>query len=204
MLPLAVPALSIRQVAALVLVAALAIVAAVQTWRIEAEPLRLPLGLSIGVEGFRAKVARLEAEARAADAARIEANRQALAQKQRFEQDYLLLAEKADVEIDEAIGDERDRMERFIAAGGVRGARVCPGGPAATPADHGARQRAAVREAPELDGAEPLRDAGAAATAVSVLPDDVRICTTNTILAEQWRALLLDLERASKEKDDGE
>lgn len=79
----------------------------------------------------------------------------------------------------------RDRTERFIRSGGVR-IQACPSD--RDPEDRSAGDGEAVREAPVMDGAEQLPEV------VTVLPDDVRICTTNTILAEEWRAFILELE----------
>jgi len=85
----------------------------------------------------------------------------------------------------------RDRTERFIALGGVR--QACPRD--RSPEDRGAGSGAPVREEAELDGAERLPEV------VSVLPDDVRICTDNTILAEELRALILSLEARNRSAD---
>jgi hypothetical protein len=94
------------------------------------------------------------------------------------------LSKETDRAVIQAQDDNRDRTERFIAAGGVR-TKACPATDQA--AVRSAGDSAPVHQAPVMDGAEPL-------PTVAVTPDDVRTCTTNTILAEQWRELLLDLE----------
>jgi hypothetical protein len=86
----------------------------------------------------------------------------------------------------------RDRTERFIRSGGVR-AQACPVDRG--PEDRGAGGGETLRQAPELDGAERLPEV------VSVLPDDVRICTDNTILAEELRALILSLEARNRSNE---
>lgn len=95
------------------------------------------------------------------------------------------LAKETDNAVYKKSEANRDRTERFIASGGVRG-QACP-------VDHQAAVRgtgdgAALHQAPIVDGAEQLPQT------VTVLPDDVRTCTENTILSEEWRKLLLDLE----------
>jgi hypothetical protein len=100
------------------------------------------------------------------------------------EQALRTLSKETDRAVIQAQDDNRDRTERFIAAGGVR-TKACPATDQA--AVRSAGDSAPVHQAPVMDGAEPL-------PTVAVTPDDVRTCTTNTILAEQWRELLLDLE----------
>ena len=95
------------------------------------------------------------------------------------------LAKETDNAVYEKREATRDHVERFIRSGGVRG-QACP-------VDHQAAVRgtgdgAALHQAPIVDGAEQLPQT------VTVLPDDVRICTEITILSEEWRKLLLDLE----------
>lgn len=96
------------------------------------------------------------------------------------------LAKETDRNVAKEREASRDRTERFIRSGGVR-AQACPGDRG--PEDRSAGDGEAVREAPELDGAERLPET------VTVLPDDVRICTDNTIKAEAWRDYILGLER---------
>lgn len=100
------------------------------------------------------------------------------------EQALRKLSKETDRAVIQAQDDNRDRTERFIAAGGVRG-RSCPAVDQAGVRSAG--DSAPVYQAPVLDGTEAL-------PTVAVTPDDVRTCTTNTILAEEWRKLLLDLE----------
>ena len=126
-----------------------------------------------------------EAETRAemqADFDRIEAER--LAALESEEQALRQLSKETDRAVIQAQDDNRDRTERFIAAGGVR-TKACPATDQA--AVRSAGDSAPVHQAPVMDGAEAL-------PTVAVTPDDVRTCTANTILAEEWRKLLLDLE----------
>ena len=104
------------------------------------------------------------------------------------------LSKGADRAIIENTASERDRTERFIAAGGVR-ERSCPravSGPLPS-----TREREAVREAPIVDEREAL-------PTVAVTPEDVRICTDNTVKAEAWRELLLKLESGAAKVAAGE
>lgn len=94
------------------------------------------------------------------------------------------LAKDTDRNVAQEREANRDRTERFIRSGGVR--QACPDN--RDTEDRSAGDGEAVREEAELDGAERLPEV------VTVLPDDVRICTTNTILAEEWRAFILELE----------
>lgn len=94
------------------------------------------------------------------------------------------LSKEADRAIIENTESERDRTERFIAAGGVREGR-CPRAVNTPLPSTGERE--AVREAPVVDDGEAL-------PTVAVTPEDVRICTANTLKAEAWRDLLLGLE----------
>jgi hypothetical protein len=90
------------------------------------------------------------------------------------------LTKEADRAVIKKTSAERDGVERFIARGGVRNACPWP--------DHTAipspGEREGMREAPVMD----------VPVTVSVIPEDVRICTENTIKAEAWRELLLGLE----------
>lgn len=129
------------------------------------------------------------------ESARVAANIAALAARASEEEALRELAKGTDYAVVTRRDQERSRTEQFIAAGGVRNNQVCPSRSAASAADHRARDGEAVREAPELDGAERLPEV------VSVLPDDVRICTDNTILAEELRALILSLEARSRSAD---
>jgi hypothetical protein len=90
------------------------------------------------------------------------------------------LAQRTDRNVTQARAENRDRTERFIASGGVRNA--CPGGDQAPRA--GAGSGDGVHQAPVMDDPET----------VSVKPDDVRICTANTITAEALQAYLMGLD----------
>lgn len=128
------------------------------------------------------------------ESARQAANVAALAARANEEEALRELAKDTDYAFITRRDQERSRTEQFIAAGGVRN-NFCPSRPAATPEDHRTGGGEAVRPTPELDGAERLPEV------VSVLPDDVRICTDNTILAEELRALILSLEGRNRSAD---
>jgi hypothetical protein len=118
-----------------------------------------------------------------AEAESLEASRQAALDSE--EAALRQLAKDTDRNVAKEREASRDRTERFIRSGGVRG-QACPSN--RDPEDRSARDGEAVREEAELDGAERLPEV------VTVLPEDVRICTDNTIKAEEWRKFILGLE----------
>lgn len=120
---------------------------------------------------WQAKAAKLEAERQAALVSEEEALRQ--------------IAKDTDNAVYQKREASRDRTEQFIRSGGVRG-QACPVN--RHPEDRSAGSGSPVHQAPVVDGADRLPET------VSVLPDDVRICTNNTILAEELRAFVLGLE----------
>jgi hypothetical protein len=122
------------------------------------------------------------------EAARQVANAAALAARASEEEALRRLAKDTDNAVITRLDQERSRTERFIAAGGVRNNQVCPRRPAASSSDYSTGNGQTVRETSELDGTERLPEV------VAVLPDDVRICTDNTIKAEEWRKFILGLE----------
>jgi len=103
------------------------------------------------------------------------------------EQRLSAAAQETDRNVEQARADNRDSTERFIASGGVR-QRRCPGQRAQ---DNSAGNGSTVREAPELDEEESV-------PTVSVRAQDVRICTDNTLLAEEFRAFILNAENKSQ------
>jgi hypothetical protein len=126
-----------------------------------------------------------EAETRAEMQAEIDAAERARYAALAAEEEALrTLSKETDRAVIQAQDDNRDRTERFIAVGGVR-TKACPAIDQA--AVRSAGDSAPVHQAPVMDGTEAL-------PTVAVTPDDVRTCTANTILAEEWRNLLLDLE----------
>lgn len=122
-----------------------------------------------------------EAKISAADKARADA----LASE---EQALRALAKETDNNVAKERVANRDRTERFIANGGVR--QACPRGGGAEGGSAGRSQ--GMHQAPELDGTESLPEV------VTVLPDDVRICTDNTLTAEALQAYILGLERPER------
>jgi hypothetical protein len=162
---------------ALIVMAVLLALLAVQTVRIEGFRIRIPLigavgpvGLKADNDALRAKVAKLEADK--ALAARLKAQ---------TEKANNLATEKANNDEQAILSDNRKRTDAFIAAGGVRNA--CP---------------RTTRPASDLG---PADDAGGSALpvmddvpVVTVLPEDVRICTENTAKAKAWREWGLQIE----------
>lgn len=150
----------------------------VQTVRIDGFRIDPPLLPAFGPKGLiaerdeaRAKVAKLLAERDAAIAKskRVAAANAAATEKANAD-------EKAELEI------EGPAAERFIAAGGVR---RCP----TTRADAApGRQDAGVDAGA---GAVPVMDD---VPVVTVLPEDVRICTENTVKARAWQQWGLSIE----------
>lgn len=89
---------------------------------------------------------------------------------------------KADTDVAQELAQERTGADAFIARGGVR---PCP----------------AARANPGPQGESPTVDARASEVpvlddvpVVTVLPDDVRICTENTVKARAWREWGLSIE----------
>lgn len=118
---------------------------------------------------WKAEIDALEAERQAA----LDSEEDALRQ----------LAKDTDRNVAKEREANRDRTEQFIARGGLR--QACPRN--RDPEDRSARDGEVVREEAELDGAEPVQ-------VVGVTPEDVRICTDNTLKAEAMRDFILGLE----------
>lgn len=164
-----------------------------QTVRIDGLQIDLPFIGAVGPQGLIAeRDAALDAE-RAAKrslaafrAANVEATRKAKEARDTEQARLDKLTKEANDAIEKSRSVERDRAERFIAAGGVRQNRGGAGSERSVAASEvdGTGSGEAMREAPLLDDAEQM-------PTVAVTPDDVRICTTNTILAEELRALVL-------------
>ena len=139
----------------------------------------------LSVEGWKPKAERLErdlANVRQAQAiAKVKARAARLEQEAR----YRALAERIDDNAKQDMGSAVDAAERFIAAGGVRSKAV-------------GSDRIGTGTSPEggsagdIEGtsAAPVMDEGT----VAVTPDDVRICTINTVKAEAAREWALGIE----------
>lgn len=156
--------------------AALLIVAAVQTARIE--------GFGIWpfkVKGYAEKLADAAERERRIAVAQDKALKKAIEARNKVEREYADLATKVDTHANEQTAQWAGPVERFIAANRVRCPANTPGGPAAAAEDHspGSGQEA---------GAAPIVDA------VAVTADDVRICTANTLQAEAAREWAIGLE----------
>ena len=97
---------------------------------------------------------------------------------------------KADEDVTENLARESAGADAFIAAGGVR---RCPTARADT---------SAPGQGPAVDagaGAVPVMDD---VPVVTVLPEDVRICTENTVKARAWQQWGLSIEANSGAKTD--
>jgi hypothetical protein len=117
----------------------------------------------------QAKAAKLETARLQANAAQEAKNRQ--------------LAKDTDNAINQSRVAHASTVERFISRGGVQ---PCAAGN--QPKDRSAGSSEAVRAEAVLAPAERVPEL------VTVLPDDVRICTANTFLAEGLRDFVLGLE----------
>ena len=172
---------------------------AVQTVRIDGFQVRAPIIGTVGPQGWKPRALSAESD-RAALIKAAQQNYEAqLAQKKAQERKYADLANPTDEAV-AAAQSERERADRFIAAGGVRAEVPACRVTAAAPArNQSAGISAPVRPAPVVDDASDVRDPEPAT--VSVLPRDVRICTDNTILAEQFREFILGLEAASQPEE---
>ena len=157
-------------------IAALLALLAIQTIRIEGLRIPLPLIGAVGPVGLKADnnalrtaVAKLEADK--AIAARLKAQ---------TEQANTRATEKANNDVTQNLRKERTGADAFIARGGVR---PCPR--TTGPAQGGsAGVDAGTSALPVMDGV-PV---------VTVLPEDVRICTENTVKARAWREWGLSVE----------
>lgn len=152
--------------------------AAVQTVRIDGLQIDLPFIGSIGPKGLLAENAELAA-----------ANKEFLAQRDAARAESKRIAEANSAATEKANTDEKAELEtelpaaeRFIAAGGVR---PCPAPRTDAPAQGGSTGIDAGA------GALPVMDD---VPVVTVLPEDVRICTENTTKARKWRTWGLSIE----------
>lgn len=164
----------------LAIIAALIVLLTVQTARIEGFKV-----WPIAVEGWKPKAERLQADLDNVKAAQVVALAKAQAAKDKAEQNYRTLAENTDDQIKQARSAAMASAERYIAAHRVRpqAADRSAGGAAATPED----QRP---ESGDRSGAAPIL---ASRDFVTVTPDDIRICTENTVRLESVREWALGL-----------
>jgi hypothetical protein len=89
---------------------------------------------------------------------------------------------KADADVKDNLAREGAGADAFIARGGVRRCPAARTNP--SPTDQGTRDNAGAGALPELDDL-PL---------ITVLPEDVRICTENTVKARAWQQWGLGIE----------
>lgn len=176
-----------------VLAALMTVFAIAQTVRINGFHIDLPLVPAFGPKGLIAERDEARALLKQFKGARDLANAAAIAARESEELALKQLAKGTDNAIEESRRRAAGSTERFIAAGGLPDHRRCPGGPVAPGTVHGAGSVPPLHQPAQLDGATPLPDVPQAET-VRVTGDDVRICTANTIIAEEARDLLLGLE----------
>ena len=171
-----------------------------QTVRIHGLQIDLPFIGAVGPQGLIAErdaalAAQKAAEQSLADfrAANVEATRKAKEARDNEQARLDKLTKEANDAIEKSRSVERDRAERFIAAGGVRQNRGSAGSGRSVAPGQGdsAGSGEGVHQAPELAPAEPMQIVGVTAS-------DVRICTDNTVLAEQFRSFILDLEKGQE------
>lgn len=151
----------------------------VQTIRIDGFQIDPPFFKPIGPKGLIAE--RDEARATVADLLR--QLEDAIKNSKRVAAANTTATEKANTDEKAELETALPAAERFIAAGGVR--RPCP----ATGTDAPAQGGSAGIDAGA--GAVPVMDD---VPVVTVLPDDVRICTENTVKARKWQQWGLSIE----------
>jgi hypothetical protein len=177
---------------ALIVIAVLLALLAVQTIRIDGFRIDPPLLPAFGPKGLKAENARLRA-----DLAQMQRERDAAdALAKAVASDNSRATEKANTDVKAELDRQGDRTERFIAGGGVRPScpRTAPGG-----AGDRAGIDARAGALPELDGMQPGDQRGAFdPPTVTVFAEDVRICTENTVKARAWREWGLGIEANSK------
>jgi hypothetical protein len=96
------------------------------------------------------------------------------------------LTEEVNRNVAQELVQERAGADAFIARGGVRRCPAARTNP--SPTDQGTRVNAGAGALPELDDL-PV---------VTVLPEDVRICTENTVKARAWQQWGLGIEVNNK------
>lgn len=180
---------------ALIVIAVLLALLAVQTIRIDGFRIDPPLLPAFGPKGLKAENADLRA-----DRAQMQRERDAAdALAKAVASDNSRATEKANTDVKAELDREGDRTDRFIAGGGVRPScpRTAPGG-----AGDRAGIDARAGALPELDGmpgTQPGDQRGAFdPPTVTVFAEDVRICTENTVKARAWREWGLGIEANSK------
>lgn len=171
-------------------IAILAALLAVQTVRLEGFKL-----WPLAIEGARPTAARLALDLQNVRQAQGIALERAQAAKLKAETDYRTLAERIDTHAEQQEGAAMAAADRYIAANRVRceAAGGSRGRPAAAPGDHRAGRGEAPGQTPELDAGRGV--AGDAGGLVLVAPEDVRICTANTLQAEAARDWAIGLEK---------
>jgi hypothetical protein len=165
---------------ALIVMAVLLALLAVQTIRIDGFRVPVPFVGAVGPVGLKADNEALRAanealRAEKAAAARLKAQTEAANTR---------TTEKVNTDVKRNLAQERAGADAFIARGGVR---PCP-----------ATARTAESGSAAVDagaGALPVMDE---MPVVSVLPEDVRICTENTVKARAWQEWGLGIEANHK------
>jgi hypothetical protein len=150
----------------------------VQTIRIEGFQIRLPFIGAVGPSGLKADNLALRTRIDALEAQKALASRV----KAQTEAANTRATEKADTDVKRNLEQERVGADAFIARGGVR---PCPG-PARTAESDGPGIDAGGSAMSVVDVVQP--------DVVTVLPDDVHICTENTVKAKAWQEWGLSIE----------
>jgi hypothetical protein len=128
-----------------------------------------------------------EAEGRAAVQAQWDdARAKAQAESDRIAKANTTATEKANTDVTENLAQERGGADAFIARGGVR---PCPAPRTNTPA---------ADQSPGIDAGRSALPVMDDVPVVTVLPDDVLICTENTVKAQAWREWGLTIEANQK------
>lgn len=189
------PSVTIRSIWAAVVAAAFLLVvifAAVQTARIEGFKV-----WPISVKGYKAEIKDLKDWIDTLVKAQKEAGAAQEAVNAKAEETYTEIAEDIDHEADKARGAQLNAAERYIDAHRVRCPAVggTPGKASGSASSDGPRDGQEAGKAPKLDAPDSVL----AGDYVTVLAEDVRICTVNTLQAEAARDWALQLEQMHKD-----
>lgn len=162
----------------LVIIAAIAF-GVVQTARVEGFKV-----WPISITGLKQQVSNLKRDLRDMEKASKEAAEKARAVRLAKEREYAQLAKRIDDEAEQAQADAMDAAERFIRDNSVRCQAVgnSLSRTRASPEGGGAESVGQPRTLPKLDG-------------VLIPPDDVRICTENTVRLQQAQSWAFSLLR---------
>lgn len=162
--------------------------AVVQTVRLEGFRL-----WPISITGWKARAETAEAALVAVAAGQARNRAEQVRVNEAAEQVSRDISAGVDINAQNSFTTERGRAERFIAGGGVRSPATSgdSGRPCTAPLGNGAGSVESASGAPVLDGDGPRADG-----LVLVYPEDIRICTDNTIKAEAAHDYATKIEAA--------